>query len=369
MKTSFISFDQTMPLSSVLSESSTARRRRIPSLVAPFVWGCAFALTMAEFSTSHRLLLYSTTTNISYETPYYSNTVARGTESVQLSIATDPNTTFVAITRPSHQPLVKSYDSYWLVASKTKQVAVTVIPKVMCSSIRSVMNGIECRDTENKRCAEARQVSSVAKLPLQNYTRVVFFRDPLERALSTYKNSETNRYIQVEGCQKWKSCSFDYWVDRLVDFRSTKNEHFLPQAVISQRDKMHYHHHLRISNQDHVDFFFRDLLGKEPVVVNKSSNSKTGGTNSSTATEAAGDAELIQQRQQQMAKKFQEISEYALIRLLLLYEDDFKLWEYMLASSPRGPDEYTMYDYYKEYLEEGLREKLMQERLRFQRSW
>jgi hypothetical protein len=48
----------------------------------------------------------------------------------------------------------------------------------------------------------------------------------------------------------------------------------------------------------------------------------------------------------------------ALARLLVIYQDDFDLWEDMVASAPKGPNEYTMYDYYKEYLAEELRPKV-----------
>lgn len=343
-------------------------RKMLPSLLASFVLGCSFALTVVEFWSQPLSLYVPTTATISKFPLAYGVSSGMGGASLSSNKAT--RIAAVANKRTSTKLIAETYDPYWLVASKSTQVAVTIIPKVMCSSIRSVMNNIECNNP-NDRCAEARMNGNLKKLPmLQNYTRVVFFRDPLERALSTYKNSETNQYIQVPGCQKWRLCTLDYWVERLVDVRSFKNEHFLPQTVIAQRDKMHYHYHFRMSNTDHIDFFFRELLGKAPVEENKSSNSvaaaAAASSNNSTAAEEEDAATL---QRQQMAKKFEQLSEYALIHLLLLYEEDFLLWESMLVSSPRGPGEYTMYDHYKEYMEEELREKVAQARLSFQRSW
>lgn len=344
-------------------EPATGRyRKMLPSLLASFVLGCSFALTVIEFW-SQPLALYAPTPISKFPLAYG---VSRGMGGVSLSSSNATRITAVANKRTSTKPIAKTYDPNWLVASKSTQVAVTIIPKVMCSSIRSVMNNMECKNPDD-RCAEARRNGNLKKLPmLQNYTRVIFFRDPLERAISTYKNSETNRYIEVPGCQQWRLCTLDYWVDRLVDVRSFKNEHFLPQTVIAQRDKMHYHYHFRMSNTDHIDFFFRELLGKAPVEKNKSSNSVAASSNNNTAAE---EEDAASRQRQQMAKKFEQLSEHALIHLLLLYEEDFLLWESMLVSSPRGPGEYTMYDYYKKYMEEEFREKVAQARLSFQRSW
>ncbi|KAG7369750.1 sulfotransferase family protein [Nitzschia inconspicua] len=330
-----------------------------------FVLGCICTLMMSEFS-NQPLGLQLTAV---FKLPDYNNNVV---EAEAKGVATVPIHDFAApITnkRPISDPVAKLYYRYWLLASKSKQVAITIIPKVMCTSIRAVMNGIECSTTDNPRCAEGRRSATVRKLPLQNYTRVVFFRDPFERVLSTYKNSEINPYIQVEGCAMWKECKLDYWVDRLVDVRSIKNEHFLPQSVIAQRDKMHYHYHFRMSNSDHIDFFFRELLGKEPVEENKSSNSDRVGSVQNSTSSTGDDVVVMQQRQKKIAEKFEHICDRTLINLLLLYEDDFQLWESMLASSPRGPGEYTMYDYYKDHLEDKLQEKVAQHRLTFQRSW
>jgi hypothetical protein len=350
------------------SESSSRYPPRIFSHLLSSLIGCSFAWTVASFW-NQKYALYTTMDGsaMSYHGLNDYNGFTRGTEIATLPVIASTGT--VSLRPSANQPTVSPlYDPQWLVASKTKEVAVTIIPKVMCSSIRSVINGMECNDRES-RCAECRKDSSIGLLPLSNYTRVVFFRDPLERALSTYKNSEKNRHIEVQGCQKWKSCSFEYWVDRLVDVRSMKNEHFLPQTVISQRDKMHYHYHFRMSNKNHTDFFFRELLGKEPISSNKSSNSVSSTTNSTTTTTSSFLVEQLEFQRQLVAKKFEEVSNQALIRLLLLYQDDFELWESMLALSPRGPGEYTMYDHYKEHLEETLRPQVAKARGSFHRTW
>jgi hypothetical protein len=261
----------------------------------------------------------------------------------------------------AQQPVAKRYDDFWLVASPQRQVAVTIIPKVMCTSIRSAMNAIECQGRD--RCAEARWSAilhqRVRKNLLTNFTNVVFYRDPIERALSTYYNSESNRYILVQGCDTWKNCTFDYWVENLAPYQfvtsrkvqgQSMNEHFLKQTVVSQRQKMHYHYRLRMTNKDHIDFFFEQLLETAPQSKNQSSNSKQG--DNSTTTKSMEDIKAY------VSKKFEQVSMDALARLLVIYQDDFDLWEDMVASAPKGPNEYTMYDYYKEYLAEELRPKV-----------
>ena len=114
---------------------------------------------------------------------------------------------------------------------------------------------------------------------------------------------------------------------------------------------MHYHYRLRMTNKDHTKFFFEQLLKTKPQSVNQSSNSKSKMTtsNSTTATSA------MEETKAYIAKKFEQVSKEALARLLVIYEDDFKLWKNIVASSPKGPNEYTMYDFYMEHLEEEMR--------------
>ncbi|KAL3924868.1 MAG: hypothetical protein SGILL_000777 [Bacillariaceae sp.] len=269
--------------------------------------------------------------------------------------------------KKASQPVAKEYDNYWLVASSQREVLVTIIPKVMCSSIRTAMNAIECDPDSpkyNNRCAEARESPILRKVykTFSNFTRVVFYRDPIERALSTYYNSETNRYIFVNGCETWKNCTFDYWVQQLAPYQHVtkrkhqgkrRNEHFMKQSVISQPQKMHYHYRLRMTNKDHTDFFFEQLLKTKPQSVNQSSNSK-----SKTKTNSTSSGTAMDETKAYIAKKFEQVSHEALSRLLVIYNDDFELWQAMVESAPRGPKEYTMYDYYKEHLEEELRPKV-----------
>ena len=291
------------------------------------------------------------------------------------TISTIQTTTVVSTTTPTlypptpeQAPIANGYDDWWLVASPQREVMVTIIPKVMCSSIRTAMNEIECHRNSTKnynpRCAEARKSPILRKTypSFSNFTHVVFYRDPIERALSTYYNSETNRYIFVNGCETWKDCSFDYWVQQLAPYQHvTKrrkphknkdwNEHFMKQTVISQCQKMHYHYRLRMTNKDHTKFFFEQLLKTKPKSVNQSSNSKSKTTTSNSTTTISA----MDETKAYIAKKFEQVSKEALARLLVIYEDDFKLWKNMVASSPRGPNEYTMYDFYMEHLEEEMR--------------
>ena len=114
---------------------------------------------------------------------------------------------------------------------------------------------------------------------------------------------------------------------------------------------MHYHYRLRMTNKDHANFFFEQLLQTKPRSVNQSSNSKSKATTSNSTDSSTG----MEETKAYAAKKFEQISNESLARLLVIYEDDIQLWNDVVASAPKGPNEYTMYDYFKENLEEKMR--------------
>lgn len=345
---------------------SVARRYYLPAIVIVL-------LAVVCLSNLSVFSLYSTGKTVSSCVQSNDGKCDFGRSSINTTISKiETTTTSPPLYPPSPvqnaEPVTKDYDDYWLVASPQREVMVTIIPKVMCSSIRSAMNKIECSNPAspkyNNRCAEARWSKELREdfRSFSNFTRVVFYRDPIERALSTYYNSESNRYLVVDGCDTWKNCTFDYWVQQLVSYQNVTqrkraggkkwNEHFMKQSVISQQQKMHYHYRLRMTNKDHTIFFFEHLLKTKPMLANQSSNSKS---KTPTANSPISSSATMNGTKDYVANKFEQVSKDALAQLLVIYEDDFELWEDIVASAPRGQTEYTMYDYYKEHLEEEMR--------------
>jgi len=251
------------------------------------------------------------------------------------------NTTTTNITSRSKTIFPKgsanTYNPFWLVTSKTRKIAITIIPKVMCSTIRNTMSiTIEnCTTKTNPggvRCAEARRSGqkNFTYMEEQNYTTILILRDPFERALSAYHNSGTNPHIYTQHCKSFKDCTFDRWVDDIVDQLKPKvppkrtnefggNEHFLPQTRIAQLDEMNYHYLLRMSSRQDLDFFF-GLLGLDsiPEKKNKSKNSN---------------------------KRTDMPNNRTMSKLASVYKEDLILWQSLLHRRQEG-EELTLYDYW-----------------------
>jgi Sulfotransferase family len=247
------------------------------------------------------------------------------------------------------------YDPFWRVVSPKLNLAVTIIPKVMCSSIRAALDTIECGSLRN-RCAEDSKRSPQGRAEQMyhyNMTRVIFLRDPFERILSTYYNSDTNPYILLPNCQSWRDpgCGIDAWVHYIYrnQRRAFQNEHFLPQASVAQFHKMHYNYILRMTSKTDQAFFWANLAKTKPFGINQSTNSKSTSPN---ATQALSLREKVKQ-------KFSSIPDHTIIQMVTVYKKDFRLWEMAITTgSKKDPTvEYTMYDYYKEVLEPELRQK------------
>jgi hypothetical protein len=219
----------------------------------------------------------------------------------------------------------REYRAYWLVASIKKNVAVTIIPKVMCTSIRHSLSMFDCGDTS--RCSEARKNSKIKHLDVSNMTRVLFIRDPFERALSAYTNSDINKYISIGRCTSTAHCTFGQWVEAIAN--NTKiafeNEHFNPQVNIAQMDKMHYNYHLRMSSAVDQEFFWNNLLG-----MTKSFKKNKSLKNNIT-----------------LSDKFKSVHLDTFEKLALIYDADLKLWERALEQwTPRQRGEVTTFDLY-----------------------
>jgi hypothetical protein len=162
-------------------------------------------------------------------------------------------------------------------------------------------------------------------------TRVVFLRDPFERALSAYQNSIKNVFIYLNHCKNSTQCTFEEWVDELaatkeVRYKQEQGEHFLPQARMAQINQIHYHYYLRMSSEVDQYFFWHSLMQlKHSVTKNRSAKNNS-----------------VSER----FKKF--FPNKTLQQLAEIYREDIELWEQVLRrGTPRKEgDEVTIYDFY-----------------------
>jgi len=241
----------------------------------------------------------------------------------------------------------RKYRPFWLLVSQKRRLAVTFVPKVMCSSIRSALHKLECKDDIQRtkfRCAEARKNSKLKRdmdLMMSNLTRVVILRDPFERLFSAYSNANNNPYIHLEDCQNKTQCTIVEWVDEMMRNKAFafRNEHFKPQAEIAQMHSMHYHYYLRLSSSIDQRFFWNELVGTEAWVKNKSLPNST----SAGSTEKNG---------QKVMEVFASLPKSTLDKIAALYKNDLILWQQVLRrGAPRiAGEELTVFDYYTSLL-------------------
>ena len=220
------------------------------------------------------------------------------------------------------------YKDYWLVVSQKLQLAITIVPKVMCSSIRNALNTLEC-GPGNGRCAEVRTNKALRKVNLTQMTRVAVVRDPFERALSAYENSNRNRFIHINRCHNRNVCTFSEWVQELGKNQSEtyKNEHFLPQVNILQLQQMRYDYILRLSSPSDQHFFWNNLCKREHSIK---ANVAHADTNQTT---------IYKGLEYFTPEIFQVLSK--------LYAKDLVLWKKVLRyGTPRDRNERTLYDYF-----------------------
>jgi hypothetical protein len=221
-----------------------------------------------------------------------------------------------------------NYKDFWLLVSRSLRLAVTIVPKVMCSSIRTAFNRLEC-GTDNTRCAEARRNHELANEDLRKMTRVAFVRDPFERALSAYENSDHNEYIHINRCHNNTVCTFSEWVSELgknvtITF---KNEHFLPQVNILQLQQMRYDYIFRLSSPSDQHFFWSILCQRNHSIK------------ANVAHDDTNETAVFRGLEHFTPKTFQILSK--------LYAKDLVLWKKVLRhGTPRDPNELTIYDYY-----------------------
>jgi len=223
----------------------------------------------------------------------------------------------------------------------------------MCTTIRRAINwNIEhCDKTPNPRCAEARRNGNLKKnkmayLENDNYDTVLLLRDPFERAISAYRNSNQNPHIYTKNCRNTTECTFDEWVEDLIHDPRNSNEHFVPQHKIAQFDSgIRYKYRLRMSSLTDLDFFFRDLLGF-PDGAPKENANKSRPKPLQPQSQLGDEQRHLgdEQRQEYSWKPNQK----TLDRLARFYARDLKLWQQSLDyGTPRLPgDEVTLYDHY-----------------------
>jgi hypothetical protein len=259
--------------------------------------------------------------------------------SLRVAPPSSKNGTVVVTTTPPQWPRppgypVKSldYDPHWLLISKTKNVAITYVPKVMCSSLKFAFNTLESCANRMKGCAEERYNEALQNVDISNMTRVIMFRDPFERAYSAYTNSEFNGGIKLQHCKNKTMCTFDEWVDEIADNteHAFYNGHFKPMVKIAQLDKMHYDYYLRLSSPVDQDFLWRSLLKQETGKTEKNKSHK----------EENGTSTLFEKLK----------TNNTIHKLAEIYKDDLKLWREMLEhGTPREEGtEITVYDFYME---------------------
>lgn len=85
--------------------------------------------------------------------------------------------------RPPGVPMRSgSYLPQWLLVGEVGKYAMTMVPKVMCSSIRRGFQAKNCRGSNgggnggNGGCAEARKNATLRTLPLRNFTTGIMIR-------------------------------------------------------------------------------------------------------------------------------------------------------------------------------------------------
>jgi len=238
------------------------------------------------------------------------------------------------------------YNPFWLVVSPKRKVAITIIPKVMCSTIRKVINYDVEECASGTRCAEARRnrrlrVNHTMYLHDDHYKTVLFVRDPFERALSAYHNSDVNTFIYTDNCKNTEQCSFEEWVDEVVnhkkskDVRTRQNEHFKTQTEIAQFDQIEYAYKLRMSSKSDIMFFFRNLLGLKDKIPAKTNESKNSHHPSDKGKERASPSKLLYPQK-------------TMDQLASFYKKDLELWQTLLdhGTPRREGEESTLYDNY-----------------------
>lgn len=241
------------------------------------------------------------------------------------------NTTTQSSARYAAKMLSKSkvavgpkYKDFWLVISTSLKLAVTIVPKVMCSSVRAAFNTRECSGVPEKRCAEVRINHELAKATdMASTTRIAFVRDPFERALSAYQNSDTNHYIHINHCNNTRQCNFTAWVKELArnPQDTFTNEHFLPQSRVLQFDQIQYQYLFRLSSASDQDFFWNKLCKRKKAIIANEVRNK------------ALPLDLFTN------ETFTIISQ--------LYAEDLVLWRKVLQyGTPPAENESTLYDYY-----------------------
>lgn len=167
----------------------------------------------------------------------------------------------------------------WIAVDRSRALSYTFVPKVMCTSLRTIMNAhMKGRGgCKHARCAEVRTNPGLRKQAnLTELTRFVIIRDPFDRLVSAYHNSATNQYIHAGRCTSAQNCSFAEFVQAIamkarrsggsLDF----NEHFKLQVDIAAFSSMRYHHVFRMTCPRHVECIYRGLLNSSQVHLNRS---------------------------------------------------------------------------------------------------
>jgi hypothetical protein len=206
---------------------------------------------------------------------------------------------------------------FWVVIDFARSLSYTCVPKVMCSSIRRIMNANAGPCRARNRCAEVRRNHRLQQVNLTAVTRFVVMRDPFDRLVSAYYNSATNRFIFVGRCKTPKDCTFAEFVAALALEKRKRgnlnfNEHFMLQVDIAQFHSMHYHYILRMSCAKHLECIYKGLLNTTQVHANKSARPTS----------------------EQAASKESMFTPDVLRTVLELYQRDLDMWKLTECTGP-----------------------------------
>jgi hypothetical protein len=166
--------------------------------------------------------------------------------------------------------------SRFLFFSSTLDVTVFAPTKVMHSTI-SYLFKKKCQENckqdprlDIKDCKQdpRRDIKGQSK-KLINSTRVMLMRDPFDRALSAYINSESTKWIRVgnSSCTS-KTCSFTEWLRLLKTHGIDCNEHFWGQAKSASFAHMNYDYVIRYGVPSDMNCLFELLNATQHNHIN-----------------------------------------------------------------------------------------------------
>jgi hypothetical protein len=160
--------------------------------------------------------------------------------------------------------------SRWLQYDQNLNVLLFVPAKVLFTTTHTILNN--CHQKPGLANCLLSNDKVERRRRLLDSTRIMTIRDPFDRALSTYFNSDTNKYIRIGKCTSDK-CSFLKWMRILKTKGIYINQHFWSQVKDSYFSQMHYDYVIRFGVKSDMDCLFQ-LLNTTNTHTNPSINSE-----------------------------------------------------------------------------------------------